>query len=439
MKRLDGDRGIVGGLVATRASLADAKEDAGLNAMRLGMMEYTRLREDLSEERLINANLVAQLHELKRHAAMEEDRMDALFASLRRVHRSLYRGSTFEHILRASMDVTAAERGYYVAERDGALVVLAAVDVPAQVGDAPSPFIAELARRVLRAGESIHWTAEASPEGLTPARDERFREGIAVAVSTLGTPHGVIIALDKDGCFHETDLRSLISVGEEAGVVLENTRLRDDVQDAYISTISLLADAVQAKDAYTHGHCEQVSQYARAAAELLGLTADEKRVTSYAALLHDVGKIGVSDGVLNKPGPLIEEERKLVQAHVRIGHDLLMGVPALREVAHAVLHHHEWYDGAGYPAGLVGEDIPIASRIVAAIDAYCAMIDERSYKRAYTPEYAREELRRCSGTQFDPTVVVAVLKAIEIVDGDRQADRATLESYGLRTPPLLTE
>ncbi len=194
--------------------------------------------------------------------------------------------------------------------------------------------------------------------------------------------------------------------------------VQDDERRAYVATIACLADAVQAKDPYTHGHCERVSHYARAAAERLGLSDAELRVTCYAALLHDVGKIGVSDGVLNKPGPLLPEERKLVEAHVRIGHDLLNGVPALRDVASAVLYHHERYDGTGYPEGLSGDRIPMASRIVAVVDAYCAMLDERSYKPPYPPEKARAELIRCSGSQFDPRIVPAVLHAIDEVDAE---------------------
>ena len=194
--------------------------------------------------------------------------------------------------------------------------------------------------------------------------------------------------------------------------------VQDDERRAYVATIACLADAVQAKDPYTHGHCERVSHYARAAAERLGLSEAELRVTAYAALLHDVGKIGVSDNVLNKPGPLLPEERTAVEAHVRIGHDLLNGVPALRDVASAVLYHHERYDGHGYPEGLAGDRIPIASRIVAVVDAYCAMLDERSYKEAYPPARARAELIRCSGSQFDPNVVPAVLRAIDEVDAE---------------------
>jgi HD-GYP domain-containing protein (c-di-GMP phosphodiesterase class II) len=144
----------------------------------------------------------------------------------------------------------------------------------------------------------------------------------------------------------------------------------------------------------------------------------------------------VSDGVLNKPGPLIAEERKLVEAHVRIGHDLLNSIPALREVASATLYHHEWFDGTGYPEGLAGEQIPIASRIVAVVDAWCAMLDRRSYKEAYPPERARAELLRCSGTQFDPTVVEVVLAAIDDVE---RADAAGFVDVGCGILPGLSQ
>ena len=402
-------------LTATTAN-ADQHNDAGIAALRAATAAYQHLREELIEERSITADLAVRLDDARRHAELEEKRVHSLLHSIRSLHRALYSGTTSEHILRAAMDVTEAERGYYLSETIDGLRVRAAIDVPASAGDEPSDFIAALTRQVLACGEAIHWTEDSPPLGLTPGDLEHFREGIAVPVSTLGTTSGVIIALDKDGEFHEPEVRSLLSVGTEAGVAVENARLRDEMQNAYIGTIAVLADAVQAKDPYTHGHCEQVSAYAQRAAGHLGLSESERRVTCYAALLHDVGKIGVSDGVLNKPGPLIAEERKLVEAHVRIGHDLLNVVPALRQIASAVLYHHERYDGCGYPEGLAGERIPIASRIVSVVDAYCAMLDERSYKPAYSVEHARAELVRCSGTQFDPKVVEAVLAAIDEVD-----------------------
>lgn len=423
------------GRFTRHAENADRQIDAGSIALRDAAAAYKRLREALVDERAISAELALRLDEAGSHAEMEEKRVKSLLDSVRSLHRALYSGTTSEHILRAAMDVTEAGRGYYLSETIDGLRVRAAVDVPASAGDEPSPFIASLARRVLARGEAIHWTEDAPPAGLMPGDLEQFREGIAVPVSTLGATSGVIIALDKDGEFLEPEVRSLLSVGTEAGVAVENARLHDEMQQAYVGTIAVLADAVQAKDPYTHSHCEQVSAYARRAALRLGLSDTDLRVTCYAALLHDVGKIGVSDGVLNKPGPLIAEERKLVEAHVRIGHDLLNVVPALREIASAVLYHHERYDGCGYPEGLAGESIPMASRIVAVVDAYCAMLDVRSYKEAYSPEHARAELIRCAGTQFDPQVVQAVLAAIDEVDGTVQADGMWKSGCGI-LPPL---
>jgi putative nucleotidyltransferase with HDIG domain len=185
---------------------------------------------------------------------------------------------------------------------------------------------------------------------------------------------------------------------------------------AYAAVLALLAECVEVQDPYTRDHCEQVSQYARLAAERLALSDDEKHVAACAALLHDIGKVGVQKSVLNKPGPLLPEERAHVETHVRIGYDMLNELPGLQPVAEAVLYHHERFDGSGYPHGLAGTQIPVASRIVAVVDAYCAMLDRRSYKEAYTPARARTELLRCAGTQFDPVIVRAVLAAIREID-----------------------
>lgn len=187
---------------------------------------------------------------------------------------------------------------------------------------------------------------------------------------------------------------------------------------ALLATVELLADTIEAADPYMRGHCRQVVRFARETARRLGLDDATVRTTCYAALLHDIGKVGVSAEILNKPGALLQEERALVQAHVRIGYDLLRTVPALEAVAVAVLHHHEWYDGAGYPHGLAGEAIPLPARIVAVADAYATMRDRRAYKDAQSGADARAELRRCAGTQFDPAVVDAMLEAIDALDGE---------------------
>ena len=135
---------------------------------------------------------------------------------------------------------------------------------------------------------------------------------------------GIVIVADKlHGDFEEDDVERLLSVGDQTQVAVENRHLNRQLQEAYLSTVTMLAHAVEAKDSNTHGHCEMVSRYSRLTAQLLDLDDYDRSVVCYAALLHDVGKIGVSDGILNKPGPLLPEERDLVRSHVRVGHDLI--------------------------------------------------------------------------------------------------------------------
>lgn len=198
---------------------------------------------------------------------------------------------------------------------------------------------------------------------------------------------------------------------------VELVRSAVSARAALLATVELLADTIEAADPYMRGHCRQVVRFARETARRMGLDDATVRTTCYAALLHDIGKIGVNAAILNKPGALLDEERALVQAHVRIGYDLLRTVPALDGVAVAVLHHHERYDGGGYPHGLAGEAIPLPARIVAVADAYATMRDRRAYKEAQSAAEAMAELRRHAGTQFDPAIVEVMVEAIDALDG----------------------
>jgi HD-GYP domain-containing protein (c-di-GMP phosphodiesterase class II) len=336
---------------------------------------------------------------------------------VRDIYRSLFTGNIYDLILRACCNVTGGTRGLYVTARgpDDLLKVRSAIDVDGYPQAPPSPFIEALCRKVLADRQTFICNRGDDNDLPAPTNPgEQFHSCIVAPVMLLKNLDGILIVADKAvGEFSEEDVQIVLSVGDQAGVVVENKRLHRELQNAYVATVTLLADAVEAKDPYTHGHCDMVSHYARRTAAALNLSDVESSIVCYAALLHDVGKIGVSDGILNKPGPLIPEERDLMRAHVRIGHDLLSHVPALKMVADVVLHHHEWYDGNGYPDGLKGDKIPIAARIVSVVDAYGAMITKRSYKEAYSDEHARAELVRCAGTQFDPDVVQAFLAVLD--------------------------
>jgi putative nucleotidyltransferase with HDIG domain len=167
------------------------------------------------------------------------------------------------------------------------------------------------------------------------------------------------------------------------------------------------------RDPYTEAHSQRMADYAVATARALRVPIEEVENIRYAAILHDIGKIGISDRILRKPGPLTSAEYRVIQQHSRIGAEILEEVEALKDISEVLYHHHERYDGAGYPDGLAAEKIPVGARIIGVIDAYDAMTSQRPYRLALGHEKAVEELRRGAHSQFDPRVVEAFVRAVE--------------------------
>ncbi len=387
--------------------------------------ELEETTKKLAREEAAHDRLSTQLEDLKKQVELEKKRAEREKVKAREVtscmkdmHRSLFEGNIYSLILKACLTATGATRGLYITARgaEDHLKIRAAVDIDGYPAASPSKFLKALCHKALDENDTVVCKRDDMsdlPE--STKQSEKFQNCAVAPVVLMKNFDGIVLVADKiNGEFDEDDIETLLSVGDQASVAVENTRLQRELQGAYIATVTMLADVVEAKDPYTHGHCEMVSRYSRLTAESLALPDYDMSLVCYGALLHDVGKIAVSDGVLNKPGPLLPEERELVRAHVRVGHDLIARVPALAKVAEVVLHHHEWYDGTGYPEGLKGENIPIAARIVCVVDAYCAMITKRSYKEAYSDDRARSELERCAGTQFDPKVVAAFLKMLDL-------------------------
>jgi hypothetical protein len=181
----------------------------------------------------------------------------------------------------------------------------------------------------------------------------------------------------------------------------------------YRSSFVALATAIEARDGYTGRHSEETVALAASVADRLGLSRDERSLIKTVALLHDVGKIGIPDAVLHKPGELDDAEWHVMRQHPLIGERILRTVPGLEDVAFAIRHEHERWDGGGYPDGLIGERIPLASRIVLVCDAWHAMTSDRPYRSSMAEKDALAELRRCAGTEFDPHVVEALIRAVQ--------------------------
>ena len=198
------------------------------------------------------------------------------------------------------------------------------------------------------------------------------------------------------------------------------------LRDAYLDTVRSLVAAIEAKDPYTRGHSERVTKYAGLLGSAIDMRQAELERLEYAALLHDVGKIGVPGRVLTKAGKLSEEEYARIKEHPRVGAQIVSRVPYLADIVEAVLHHHEHFDGTGYGLGASGSAIPQMARVLSVVDAFDAMTSERPYRPALSVDEATTELTRCSGTQFDPELVEVFSTLVSdgrlaIVPGDRDS------------------
>lgn len=190
---------------------------------------------------------------------------------------------------------------------------------------------------------------------------------------------------------------------QQLSVTLQN------LEQSYDYTLEALGGALDAKDAETEGHCQRVTAVTILIAKIMKVSKEPLRHIARGAFLHDIGKMGIPDQVLRKPGPLTEDERELMKRHCDIGYTVLKRIPFLKEAAEIVLSHQEFYNGTGYPRGLKGEEIPIGARIFAVADTFDAMTSDRPYRKALPVSAARAEIQKFSGVQFDPQVVEAFL------------------------------
>jgi putative nucleotidyltransferase with HDIG domain len=213
----------------------------------------------------------------------------------------------------------------------------------------------------------------------------------------------------------DTEDRTLLAIcASQIAASLDNSRLYQQLKEQNLQTIAALAAAIDARDPYTRGHSEQVMRYAVRMAEVLGMNQAQVDRLRYAALLHDIGKIGIRDHILLKPGPLSSEEFAAMRAHPAIGADIVRGIKDLRHIIPIIEHHHERIDGRGYPDGLRGAEMSLETRILAIADSYDTMTSDRAYRRGMLPEEAFAELRRGSETQWDAHLVEVFINLIQV-------------------------
>ena len=269
----------------------------------------------------------------------------------------------------------------------------------------------------------------------TPANCE-FSNLIALPLAPQHPNGGVLLLANKrEGAFDAQDEYLLSLLEKQIGVALENARWSGQREELYVDTVAVLADAIETKDADNRGHCQSVMRLAVDVAKKLDLQGAQLETVSRAALLHDIGKVGVPDGILLNTGKLSEDEQIVMRTHAAIGRDLVSDVPALQPLAQAILYHHEKWDGSGYPAGLAADEIPLAARIIGAVDAFDAMTTPRLYRGAISAQEALDEMKRCAGTQFDPNIVEILDKLLQEGQKTQQHSAARIEKAATSARP----
>ena len=271
----------------------------------------------------------------------------------------------------------------------------------------------------------------ADPAELFVLREMEMQAVLLVPLVVEGGTWGLVEVYDgRPRSFPGVERHLAELAAAQIGGLLAAFEHEERAQRVYRETLASLSNALEAKDAVTSQHTEEVVRLAVAVAAELELDLEAVRTVELGAVLHDIGKVRVPEAILNKPGPLDEAEWVVMRTHPEVGEQIVRPIQSLQAILPIVRHHHERWDGTGYPDGLSGRAIPVGARIVAVCDAYRAMTEDRPYREALGPDAARRELEEGSGTQFDPDSVAALLRAL-----DRR--QATAKVVALRPPTAL--
>ena len=402
----DGARRISDGDFSTKVHVPGGNELTVLGETFNDMTDSLRDRSETLTKKVLE---LAMLYEMSRALGATLDMDDLL-------------GSTLDSALRIfDLDVG------YVALRDrdtGSLEIRAVRGGDTVDAGEAEAVRSSMAEWVVREGRPLIFNpdpgsaAETQIDALTGAK-----AALCVPlVSAEGTIGAITVgSSDAEYRFNSDDVRLLSTIGNHVTIAVGNIELFTSLQEAYLATVRSLAAAVDAKDSYTRGHSDKVATYATMIAQRMILSHDQLTALEMAAYLHDIGKIGVPEGILLKPGRLSDEEMSQMRHHPLIGANILKPVAFPWAITPIVRHHHEYWDGNGYPAGLKGEEIPLLARILCVADSYEAMTADRPYRAGRSASEAAIELSSCAGSQFDPRVVEHMLAVIDELEHGGEA------------------
>jgi putative nucleotidyltransferase with HDIG domain len=349
-------------------------------------------------------------------------RLEHLIKLTRHINSTLELNILLDNMLKISTDMLQAEAGSILLldEDKNELIFAAATgekkdklkDIRVPVGEGIAGWVARENKSVLVAD------AQHDPRFFRKVDQKtsfKTTSIIAVPLLTKDKIIGVVEVLNKKNnqFFNEEDKSLLEAFANQAAVAIENAMLYDNLNNMFLNTIKSLAAAIETKDIYTRGHSERVTRYSELIALELGLEEKEIKDLRLAGLLHDIGKIGIDENILRKPSKLTEIEFKEIKKHPIYAANILESIPQMKDIIPAIKHHHERYDGQGYPDGLKGDDIPFFARIISIADTFDAMSSSRPYREALPLDVCLQEIKICSGTQFDPEISNVAIKVLK--------------------------
>ena len=412
-------------LAINQEKLAHSEELQSMNMTledRLKEIEYLNINleeriEEIEEANYKIADLASELEEKNIGLSQAVDRLQALYKMGLAVNATMDLDKLLNLLSQKSMETMKAQVGYILMfnKETGNLIVGGSAGITADF---------DRAQEIpLKPGGVSYWVMNNNQpkivEDINKAREFSkmsrlgfIRESVICAPLTdkekvIGT---ITIANPVDGNgFGPADLELLTTIAAQASVAISNARLYEEQESTYLNTVHALVSAIEASDAYTRGHSERVTRYSVALAKKMGMEGDPLKQLEQAAVLHDIGKIGIDVALLHKKGKLTPADIDVLKLHPSIGVRILEPIHFLGTVREIIEQHHERYDGNGYPNGISGDEWRLEGKILAVCDTYDAMTSDRPYRKALSHEIAIQEIQDHSGTQFDPEVATAFI------------------------------
>ncbi|PLX88501.1 MAG: hypothetical protein C0614_02455 [Desulfuromonas sp.] len=416
-------------IAVTQEKLAHSEEIQVMNIAleeRLKEIEYLNINleeriEEIEEANYKIADLASELEGKNLGLVQAVERLQSLYQMGLTINSTMEQSDLLTIISQKSMETLKAQVGYILILDDSKKML--------QVGGAtgiPADYDRNIEIPLVQGGVT-HWVIENRQPALISNIEKHqninkmsrlgfIRESVICAPLTdddkiLGT---ITIANPIDGSeFNNSDLELLSTIAAQASISIRNSRLYEEQQHTYLSTVQAMVSAIEASDAYTRGHSERVTSYSLALARQMALEEHQLQQLEQAAVLHDIGKIGIDVGLLHKKEKLSEADVDILKLHPSIGVRILEPIKFLAPICEIIAQHHERFDGRGYPNSLRGNQMRIEAKILAVCDTYDAMTSDRPYRKALSHEIAVQEIKDHSGSQFDPDVAAAFLEICE--------------------------